>query len=324
MFYRLCIALCLAVMVVVCGAAVLLSVPVIRLGRALLRGACPRTQATFWFLFRLAPFALAMMVSLGLALPSFLEFEPHSTGEIMKWPLLALAAIGAAALAAIIGRMLSLMSATWALERRWIMRSQKLRCEEIPFPVYLVSDARSLLAVTGIFRPQVFVSRDVEQALTSEELSAAFQHELAHVRRLDNFKQLLLKSTQMPLRAFRGADTEWTTASEIAADEFAVGHGVSPLELSSALVKVGRLSEGMPAPLKLAASHLVPCGCGSATGMRAAHLQKLLENGPSPATADATGSMGTTLAVVSFVLVYFASVATLLPGVHEALEFLVR
>ena len=325
MFYRLCIALCLAVMFMVYAAAMLFSIPTIKLGRVALKTARPQTRAALWFLFRLAPVALAAMVSLGLALPSFLELEPHSTGEMMSWRLLALAGLGAAVLAAIIGRIVRLLSTTWALERRWITQSQKLRLADVPCPVYSVSDASSLLAVTGIFRPRVFVSRDVAEALTGEELSAALAHELAHVRRFDNLKQLLLKSTQVPLRAFRGADAEWTNASEIAADESAVTRGASPLELSSALVKVGRFSGTMLAPQRLAASHLVPCGCGSATRMRAAHLRALLENEPWPATsAGDSGGLGGKALGAFFVLIYFASVTTLLPAVHEALEFLVR
>lgn len=330
MFYSLCIALCLAVMFMVCAAALLLSLPAIRLGRVALQTARPQTQAGFWFLLRVAPFALATMVSLGLALPAFLEFEPHSTEEMMKWPLLALAALGAVVLAVIIGRIAGLLSTTRVLERSWLVRSQKLCLPGIPFPVYSVRDASSLLAVTGIFRPRVFISSDVAQALTGEELSAALGHELAHVNHLDNLKQLLLKSTQLPLRAIRGADSEWTNASEVAADEAAVTCGASPLELSSALIKVGRLSDKMLVPARFAASHLVPCGCGASTGLRAAHLQALLENESSPAnfTGDSKRNSdnrgGRILAAVCFVLVYLVSVATLLPEMHEALEFLVR
>jgi Zn-dependent protease with chaperone function len=326
MFYSLCIALCLAVMFMVCTAAMVLSLPAIRLGRLALQTARPQTRAGFWFLLRMAPFALAAMVSLGLALPSFLKFEPHSTGEMVDWHLLALAALGAALLVVIIGRIMRLLRSTRALERTWILRSRKLCLAGVPFPVYSVRDTSSLLAVTGIVRPRVFISCDVAEALTTEELSAALKHELAHVSRMDNLKQLLLKSTQLPLQALRGADAEWTNASEIAADETAVTCGASPLELSSALIKVGRLSGRMLVPPRFAASHLVPCGCGASTGMRAAHLRALLENEASPAAvAGASRTVGGRIfAVVCFSLAYLVAVATLLPAVHEALEFLVR
>lgn len=327
MFYSLCIALCLAVMFLVCSFTVLVSLPAARLVGVALRGARARTQANCWFLFRLFPFFLAAMATLGLVLPAFLEFEPPSTGEMMRWPLLALAGMGAALLALLAIRVVRMLRATGALTQRWISRSQKLKSPAFSFPLYSVGGESSLLAVTGVFRPQIFVSRDVAEALTGEELSAALAHELAHVRRFDNLKQIVLKSTQLPFGALRAADAGWTSASEVAADETAVLHGASALELSSALVKVARLSGKAFPPQRLAASHLVPCGCGASTGMRAAHLRTLLEkeNSPMPATAARSFALGgKILAALAFVLMYFACVTTLLPAVHEALELLVR
>ncbi|HEX7289094.1 MAG TPA: M56 family metallopeptidase [Candidatus Angelobacter sp.] len=328
MFYSLCIALCLAVMSLVFAAAVTLSIPAIKLARAALRTAPPRTQARAWLFLRLAPFALAAMVSLGLALPAFLEFEPPSTGEMVEWPLLALAAAGAALLLVVAVRLARMMFATRALERRWIARAQRFHVAGVWCPVYAVTDVESLLAVTGIFRPQVFVSREVAEALSQEELSAALAHELAHVRRFDNLQQLLLKSTQLPLGAFRAADAEWSSASEIAADEGAVHGGASALELSSALIKVGRLSGGQIAPARLAASHLVPCGCGGSTGERIAHLRRLLEiddaSWLAQRAADGPVRLGKIVTALAFSAAYVVGVGSLLPAVHKALEFLVR
>lgn len=322
MFYTLSITLCLAVMFLVCAAAVLLSIPAIKLGRGALEKARPHTQASVWFLFRVAPFALAAIVSLGLALPAFLRFEPPSTEEMINGPLLALAAMGAAVLAVMAGRLARMLYATRMLEQRWLANAQRLRLDAVSCPVYVVSDVKSLLAVTGIFRPQVFVSVDVAEALSEEELSAALAHELAHVRHFDNLRQLLLKSTQLPIDAWRTADAEWTGASEIAADETAVRRGAPALELSSALIKVGRLSARLAAPKSLAASHLAPCGCGACTGQRAARLRALLENESLPVHSG--GLSAKLLTVVALVAVYVACLGTLLPAVHEALELLVR
>jgi BlaR1 peptidase M56 len=329
MFYSLCIALCLAVMFLVFAAAVVLSVPAVNPVRAALHNARPRTQASAWFLLRLAPFALAAMVSLGLALPAFLEFEPPSTGEMLEWPLLVLAVAGAALLLVVAARLARMMFATRAVEQRWIAQAQRLNVAGVSCPVHAVSDAESLLAVTGIFRPQVFVSRDVAEALSEEELSAALAHELAHVRRFDNLQQLLLKSTQLPLRAFRAADAEWSSAAEIAADETAVYVGASALELSSALIKVGRLSGRTIAPARLAASHLVPCGCGGSTGQRVAHLRTLLENDDESLRAQRSAHRrlrlgAAIIAAIGLSAAYCVCLGTLLPAVHEALEFLVR
>jgi Zn-dependent protease with chaperone function len=327
-FYLLCIALCLAVMFLVFAAAVALSVPAIKVGRVALHTTPPGTRASAWFLLRLAPFALAAIVSMGLALPAFLEFEPSSTGEMVEWPLLALAAAGAALLLVVAVRLARMMFATRALEQHWMARAQRFHVAGVSCPVYAVSDVESLLAVTGIFHPQVFVSSDVAEALSKEELSAALAHELAHVRRFDNLQQLLLKSTQLPLGAFRIADAEWSSASEIAADETAVYRGASALELSSALIKVGRLSGKQIAPARLAASHLVPCGCGGSTRERIAHLRTLLEedNESWAARGVAQGPvrLGKIVAALALSAAYVVCLGTLLPAVHQALELLVR
>lgn len=322
MFYTLCIALCLAVMLLVCMATGLVSVTAIALGRKALRRSRPQTHANTLFFLRLAPLFLAITVSLGLALPAFLKFEPARTEEIISRPLLVLAVLGAAVLAVIALRLIRMLHATRRLERRWIERAQSLAFPGLALPVNLVSETESLLAVTGIFRPQVFVSRDVAQVLTQEELLAALGHELAHVRRFDNLRQLLLRSMRLPLPLLRAADADWTSASEIAADEAAVDAGASAVELSSALVKVGRLRGNLVLQARLAASHLAPAGCAASTGARATHLRALLETERLP--APGSGVNGKILAALALVAVYLACLGTLLPAVHEFLELLVR
>jgi hypothetical protein len=186
------------------------------------------------------------------------------------------------------------------------------------------------LAVTGIFKPRVYVSRAVADALTEEELSAALSHELAHVRSFDNLKQVLMKIMAPPdwIRGLQSTGEAWARASEVAADERALAQGASALELSSALIKVGRLSRagntGNNMSGSLAASHLVPCGCSSATLTRAAHLRDLLENGTVMPPVQDSSRRKVVTAVALIVAAYIGCLATLLPAVHEALEFLVR
>src|SRR5205807_4824700 len=101
---------------------------------------------------------------------------------------------------------------------------------------------------------------------------------IAHVSSLDNLKQFLLRITRLP----RWTDAAWTNASEIAADESALARGASVLDLSSALVKVGRLSHGCPLREPVVASHLLPVTTGSSLEMRVTHLQRLLEGRSQP------------------------------------------
>jgi hypothetical protein len=180
------------------------------------------------------------------------------------------------------------------------------------------------VAVAGIFRSRIFVAREITEALSPDELRAALAHELAHVSSFDNLKQLLLKITRAPrwLKALHSVDAEWTDASEIAADQEALAEGTSVLDLSSALIKVGRLSRPLTGR-ELVASHLVPPTCGSALENRVTCLSEILEgNGATPARSAKRGHL--LLPLVLTLTAYLACVNAVLPAVHEALEFLVR
>jgi hypothetical protein len=192
-------------------------------------------------------------------------------------------------------------------------------------PVYCVEQATSLLAVTGIFSPRIFVSRDVVDSLSSAELDAALSHELAHVNAVDNLKQLFLKVTSAPnwLRPLAKVDSLWARFAELAADERAMTSGASVLELSSALVKVGRLSGVRQHPARLAASHLVD-SCSAVTTARVARLRDLLEHERPQAFTASRHHVTTLVCLGSVFALYLLLLGTVLPQIHEALELLVR
>jgi hypothetical protein len=326
MFHILCLALCLAVMFLVLVATSVLSVPLVRFLERRLKGENPRTAANALLIFRLLPFSLAIAVSLGLALPAFMEFEPPSTQEIVGWPLIVLAASGCGVLALTFVRWLRILRMTRLMQHEWQKHSRPVPGMARHVPLYRVETSASLLAVVGIFRPKIFVSRTVAEELTQDELAAALSHELAHVRSYDNLKQLLMKITAPPswIPGLQSTDEAWTRASEVAADESALAQGASALELSSALIKVGRLSLGRTVPGTLAASHLVPCGCNSATLTRAAHLRDLLEKGTAALPLENSGRRTIVTALLLAGVIYIGCLVTLLPAVHQTLEFLVR
>jgi Zn-dependent protease with chaperone function len=193
-------------------------------------------------------------------------------------------------------------------------------------PVYCASEPSPLLAVTGLLRPRIFVAQRVVEKLSSGELFAAIAHELAHVSALDNLKQLVLKTTRPPewFKLFRKSDALWLNASEMAADEGALAGGASALELSSALIKVGRLSRNIPVGDLIAASHLLPLNTQSCIEMRVDHLRKLLESeGDMPPNQRGRRNYWPVLGL-SLLLGYAICVNAVLPCIHEVLEFLVR
>jgi Zn-dependent protease with chaperone function len=324
MFTMLAIALCLAVMFLVLTGATVLSTAVSRLLLRRMGCATPGTKANLLFALRLLPLALACVVTFGLVLPSFLEFEPSSTKEGMGFRLMALAILGALLLLGMLARGVSILHATSQAQRGWRERSERMNVATLRTPVYRVESGASLLAVTGILRPKIFVGSEIAEALSPDELRAALAHEMAHVSSFDNLKQFLLKSTRAPrwLKVLYQADAEWTNASEIAADREALAEGASVLDLSSALIKVGRLKRPL-AGRDPVASHLVPSACSGALEIRVTRLTEMLE-GRDAAPSGGVKRMNFFLPMLIALALYLACIHALLPAVHEALELLVR
>ena len=174
-------------------------------------------------------------------------------------------------------------------------------------PVYRVENGASLLAVTGIFRPRIFVAREITEVLSPDELRAALAHEMAHISSCDNLKQLLLKITRPPrwLKALYSADAEWTRVSEIAADHGALADGATVLDLSSALIKVGRLNRPSTGR-EAVASHLAPCECSGALETRITCLSEMLEGtGVTPARANRSSVLWPVVIAWPFILLAF-------------------
>ncbi|HEY1525431.1 MAG TPA: M56 family metallopeptidase [Candidatus Angelobacter sp.] len=324
MFTMLAIALCLAVMFLVLTGASVLSTAASRLLLRRMGSITPGTKANLLFVLRLMPLALGCVVTFGLALPSFLEFEPSSTKEGMGFRLMALAILGALLLLGMLARGVSILHATSQAQRGWRERSERMNVATLRAPVYRVENGASLLAVTGILRPKIFVGSEIAEALSPDELHAALAHEMAHVSSFDNLKQFLLKSTRAPrwLKVLHQADAEWTNTSEIAADRAALAEGASVLDLSSALIKVGRLKRPL-AGRDPVASHLVPSACSGALESRVTRLTDMLE-GRDAAPARGVKRMNLFLPMLISLAVYLACIHALLPAVHEVLELLVR
>jgi hypothetical protein len=270
------------------------------------------------------PPALAGVITLGLALPAFLEFEPHSTHEGIGLRLDVLALTGALLLGGMIVRSWRILLATLQVQRSWRKNSERIYLEDIDIPIYCVESRSSLLAVTGIFRARIFLSRDIAETLSPEELRAAMKHEIAHVSSFDNLKQMLLKIMRPPrwLKAFHEADAEWNGMAEIVADQTALARGASVLDLSSALIKVGRLNR-ISGTTSAVASYLVPPTCNSSLEQRIMHLSELLQ-GSEQTTAYPAQSRKLMLTMFLGVAAYIACIHAFLPAIHEALEFLVR
>ena len=111
----------------------------------------------------------------------------------------------------------------------------------------LVGVAPNPAFTAGLLRPRIYVSERLQQALSLAELRAVFRHELHHYTRRDPLRFAVLRFATktffwLPLIGFLAEDL--MADAELMADDFAASPcaGSDPLDVASALVKIGRIS----------------------------------------------------------------------------------
>src|SRR5262249_34689178 len=142
-----------------------------------------------------------------------------------------------------------------------------------------------IMALVGVLRPTLLITRGVVEALTREELRAAVAHELGHFRARDNLKRLAMRAAPDLLGmtpAAAAIETRWAWAAEHAADNRACDSEQARCALASALVKIARLTPPRT-PLAQPISTLVD------GGEIASRVQRLLSG---PSTARCSGGAG--------------------------------
>jgi len=275
-----------------------------------------RRSPALWLGLRLGPAILSLAFVAFVFLPSYWRYEPRSdAGEGFDLTLTVLAA-GAAAVIALAG--LRAADALWSARRRtraWWRASRPLEIGLATIPAFAVDVQAPIMALVGVLRPRLLITRGVLVALTADELRAAVAHELGHWRALDNLKRLAMRTAPDLLFVTSTAaaiEARWASEAEHAADRQAGADEASRCALASALVKIARLTPPRT-PLAQPISTLVD---GGEIASRVEHL--LSHPAPGPAVSR------TRLAAGVSMLVAAAAYAPLLRLVHEATEILVR
>lgn len=207
-------------------------------------------RATLFFLLRILPALIAITVVGVLCVPSYVVYEPGGTSERVG-PVLAILATVALALSfGAAWRTVACWRATSRLTRHWHAMAQPLDLRERRVtawhhPAYRLDHSFPVMAVIGAFRPQLFISNAVLDALTDDELAAAVAHEQAHVATADNLRRMMMRSASdvFGLSSLaRRVDRLWADAAEAAADESVARLGRdAALSLAAALLKITRL-----------------------------------------------------------------------------------
>ena len=282
----------------------------------------PRSAAHFLFGLRVLPCVLGVGAVLFFCVPSYLWLEPQTSSERIGRACLTVALLGAAGWLGSFARVQRALAASVRFRRAWQQAGREALLSESSKAVIVEKDA-PLLALAGVIRPRLVVSRGVLRNLSAEELRMALLHENAHRDSGDNLKRLVLLLAPAPVpffRVFSSLEQSWAKLSEWAADDEAVrGDSHRALSLAAALLRVAR----MGAAPRLSFLHTSLCAGDHDLSARVDRLlcvQPLRTKPPSRARALAIGSSLGTAACMALVLTWPAT----LSSVHRILELFLR
>ena len=216
----------------------------------------PQQAARFLLMLRLTPVCSALCVVIVLCVPSYLRYEQNGAAEKVGVFCLVASALGLALCVISVGRGLHAVVHSFLVTRRCPSVAAATGWSDVP-----VADedevGMPLLALVGVVRPRLILSRRVLETLSPEQLDAALSHERAHQMSRDNVKRLLVVLAPNVLPFVNGFDKlehQWGRFIELAADEHAtrgqIGRSVA---LAEALIRVARLGNSAVA-LPLASS----------------------------------------------------------------------
>src|SRR6202023_3218471 len=272
--------------------------------------------ADLLFAIRMLPLAISVAVTCAVTVPSFMLLEPHVIREPRgAMPLV----LGFGGLILLLLGILNATAAVVAASRTiatWVGDGLLVK-EGSSVPVLRISRVVPALTAAGIFRPLVLMSAAVEVVLNASEMRSALRHELAHVRRRDNLKKLLLRLVVFPgMAALEGA---WMEAMEIAADDAAVSTASEALDLAAALIKLSRLATLPSAP------DIATTLVHAPLALVNARIERLIAwNGQQNKPTLAMSPLYTVCLMVTTVAAVAVTYSQALVGVHTATEWLVR
>lgn len=276
------------------------------------RGASPG----FWLAFRLLPAVVSIAFVAVVFLPSYWRYEPRELVEGFDVTVTTLAALALSVIGAAAARGVSAWRRAAHRTNAWMRAGRPLTLADTSMPAFAIDTDAPVMALVGVLRPRLLITRPVLDALTGEELRAGVAHELGHRRAWDNLKRLAMRAAP-DLLSITGAahaiERRWATASEHAADRGAGDSDRARCALASALVKVARLTP----PIALGSE---PISALVEGGDITARVQRLLDDAPSTGGGRWTRWLALAIPVCALALGY----TPLLRIVHGVTEILVN
>jgi Zn-dependent protease with chaperone function len=232
-----------------------------------------------WLALRLSPAALSFAFVALVFLPSYWRYEPREFVEGFDVTLTALAVLALAIVGTSVARGVTAWRRADQRTQDWMRAGRPLALADTSMQAFAIDTDAPLMALVGVVRPRLLITRPVLEALTDEELRASVAHEVGHWRAWDNLKRLAMRAAPDLLSATgaaRALERRWAAAAEHVADLGAGDGGDARCALASALVKVARLTP--PGP-----SIAEPISALVDGGDITARVQRLLDDTPAAA-----------------------------------------
>ncbi len=237
------------------------------------------TRAGLVCALRIVPVIVGIAFVTLLLVPAYITHEPRTDHEDVSVKLALVSLFSAIGIGLALIRGFVTWRATSKLAADWLANATPIEVPGINVPAYRIDHKFPVIAVVGMLRPKLFVATQIFDALTTEELAAAIQHEAGHIAAHDNLKRSLMRGCRDSLLLIpcgRPLDDAWKEASEAAADEHAArGGALVALDLASALVKISRLIPRGVRPAMPAAALLVGYEDEGSVTERVARLLRL-------------------------------------------------
>jgi Zn-dependent protease with chaperone function len=275
---------------------------------------------------RLFPFAAAAVVTAAFTVPSFLLLEPRTIEEPLgSLPLaLGLCGIGLALFGA--AHAVAALIRASRIVTQLMVRAKAFQ-SPLPVPLLRIDRFAPALTIAGILRPRILLSDAAQSVLSENELRTALQHEVAHVRRRDNLKKLLLRFVTFP--GMTGLETAWLESTEMAADDAAVSSVGEALDLAATLIKLSKINSSREPRAEDISGELMTAFVHGSAALISTRVERLIhwrdERPNSREKSPRWDTAGTALAIAITTTTAVAVTYThLLAEVHSATEWLVR
>ncbi|MET0753649.1 MAG: M56 family metallopeptidase [Pyrinomonadaceae bacterium] len=245
MYFLLCISLIFTLLLAINIISSITAEIFWRVVSPFLKNVSAHKRAQFIFALAVLPFAGAFVLVFAFLLPAYLLFEPHESEEVVSLKLALLTFVSLIGIFIASFRVFRTWQVTHNLVSNWLENAEVVEIRNISIPVHRINHQFPVIAVVGIFRPQMFIAEKIFDSLNPAELEAALAHEYGHLTGYDNLKRTILRISRDLLIFPLGKTLEraWAETAESAADEFAAqtGGNSTALNLAAALIKIARI-----------------------------------------------------------------------------------